>query len=279
MRPPIVELPRTLMARAVYAWILFVLVYFFAHNSLVHQWRQPPLIYPEADNTYWLLHALYIPQAIMRSAVLSALFDAVLVGSVTLFLVFPRRVVFCALSVAALWLYEIMYGSANGHHYHHVGLLLLPLPFLARAPMKFYFSWSIVRYWVLFLFVCSGVYKLYYGGFFFENNMALVLRQHALEGHGWQSSLMFRLIDHPAMAQRLYQATTILQIACAIGFFTRRYDTLILGLLLLFNLSNIFILNIPFWDNSLMIAPFLPWASIRRWRSALDRTPTALTKK
>jgi hypothetical protein len=264
VRPPAIELPRTLMARAVYAWILFVLVYFYAHNSLVHQWHQPPLIYPEADNTYWLLHLLYIPQGIMRSPLAGACFDIVLCGSVLLFLVFPQRVVFCALSITCLWLYEIMYSSANGHHYHHVGLLLLPLPFLLRQPLKFYFSWQLVRYWILFLFVCSGVYKFYYGGFFFEDNMMLILRQHAVPGSGLQNRVVFWLTDHAAWAQRMYQATAFLQVACAIGFFTRKYDIAILCLLLVFNLSNIFILNIPFWDNSLMIAPFLPWAWLQR---------------
>ncbi|MFL5787672.1 MAG: hypothetical protein ACJ748_06445, partial [Flavisolibacter sp.] len=65
-------LPRKFMARAIYLWLLVMFFYFFIHNSLVHQWRQPPLIYPQADNVYWILHILNIPQFIMGSAVASS---------------------------------------------------------------------------------------------------------------------------------------------------------------------------------------------------------------
>ena len=259
------------MARIVFAWVFLVLLYFYGHSSLVHQWRQPPLVFPEADNTYWLLHALNIPQAIMRSPSLSACFDLVLAASVLLFLAFPRRVVFCGISLAGLWLYEIMYGSANGHHYHHVGLLIVPIPFLFRSEMKFYFSWQIIRYWVLFLFVCSGLYKLYYGGFFYAGNMSLILQQHAVMDGSLRSRIVFFLVSHAAWAQLLYQLAALLQLACLTGFLTRKYDTWILAFLLAFNLANIFIMNTPFWDNSLMIAPFLPWKSIEAWLAAHGR--------
>ena len=50
-----------------------------------------------------------------------------------------------------------------------------------------------------------------------------------------------------------------MQLACVIGFFSRKYDWLIFFLLLVFNVFNFFLLNFPFWENSLVLAPFANW--------------------
>jgi len=258
-----INLPRHLMARLIYGWLLLLLVYFYFTNSLVHQWEQPVLIYPEADNTYWILHMLNIPQGIMQNKVVSIVFDLVFIASVLLFLLYPDVTLFCLISIICLWLFHIMYSSSNGHHYHHAGFLIVPIAFLFRDKLKFYFTWELVRYWILFLFACSGLYKIYYGGFFQQTNMSLILRQHYIPADTVKSHMVLYLIEHPKISQPLYQGAALLQLSCIIGFFTHKLDWLLLLVILIFNLSNIFIMTIPFWDNSLMLAPFIPWEKIQ----------------
>src|SRR6476646_9258011 len=92
------QLPREFMARVIYGWILLMLIYFYLNNSLVHQWHQPPLILPEADNVYWLLHILNIPQFIYGSSITAYLFDGIMICSTVLFILFPRRTILCLIS-------------------------------------------------------------------------------------------------------------------------------------------------------------------------------------
>jgi hypothetical protein len=251
------------MARVIFGWLLVILLYMLFHHSLVHQWEQPVLIYPEADNTFWLLHLLNIPQSIMQSASASWIFDILLLMSILLFIIFPDKIIFSFLSVICLWLFHIMYSSANGHHYHHIGYLIIPLAFLFRE-RKFILGWEMVRYWILFLFVCSALYKFYYGGFFQSDNMSLILREEYFPLDTTRSHITGYLILHPGTAQWLYRAAAFLQLFCIVGFFTKRMDGLILISLLLFNIFNFYLLNFPFWENSLVIAPFVPWH--RMWR-------------
>lgn len=249
--------PRKFLARICFGWLFLTLIYFYASHSLVHQWEQPILIYPEADNTYWLLHMLNIPQWIMQSKTWSLVFDLLMIASTFLFFLFPEKILWAIISILTLWLFQVMYGSSNGHHYHHIGYLLIPLPFIFRNPVRFSLSWQIVRYWILFLFFCSGLYKLYYGGFFEPYNMSRILMQGNVADENFKSRVILSLIEHPQAAQLLYQLATLLQLCCLLGFISRKYDRLIFWLLLVFNLSNYFLMNFPFWENSLVLAPFL----------------------
>ncbi|MFL5741804.1 MAG: hypothetical protein ACJ75B_16395 [Flavisolibacter sp.] len=251
------------MARAVYGYLLLTLIYFYFTNSLVSQWGQPVLIYVETDNVYWLLHMLDIPQWILRSKTVSSAFDLLMFASVVLFLIYPNKRIFCLVSLICLWLFQIMYSSANGHIYHEVGYLIVPIPFLFRDKLKFYFCWELIRYWIIFLFTCSGLYKIYYKGFFKTMNLSLVMRGHFV--YSRQRKLVLYLIEHPAVSQLLYKAATFLQLICGVGFFTHKRDKWILAALLAFNLGNLYLLNISFIPNGLVIAPFLPWNRIYLW--------------
>ena len=51
--------------RIFYAFSLVILGIVFYNNLLLHQMQSPVLIYPHADNTYWLLHYLGIPQFLL----------------------------------------------------------------------------------------------------------------------------------------------------------------------------------------------------------------------
>ena len=257
-------LPRTFMARIIYAFIIAMLVYFFLHNSLVHQWHQPPLILPEADNVYWLLHILYIPQFIYGSVIGSCVFDLVMVLSTVLFFIYPDKIIFCAISIVCFWMFQVMFGTTAGHHYAHVGYLIVPLPFLFRNKEKFYLMWQLIRYWILFLFICAGLYKIYYGGFFNTENMAALMRTY-FDEDTLRGKLLIYISYHPQFAQLFYQLATLLEIICIVGFFTKKLDIWIAFALLLFNLGNLLIMGIPFWENSFVIAVVLPWKTIYQY--------------
>src|SRR5947209_11077849 len=116
--------PRRFMARIIFGFLSFFLFYFALTNNLVHQWRSPPLILPMADNVYWLLHILYIPQFIIRDPIAAWMFDLLFVGSTVASFIFPQKTACIALSIACFWIFQICYSTSAGNHYHHLGYLL-----------------------------------------------------------------------------------------------------------------------------------------------------------
>src|SRR5687767_11986675 len=106
------ELPRVLMARMVFGWLLVIFMYFWWNNALIHQWQNPPLIFPEADNLFWLLHMFYLPQWIMRHEFAAVLFDLVMVGSAVLFFIYPSKNLAAIVCLTCLWIFHVCFSSA-----------------------------------------------------------------------------------------------------------------------------------------------------------------------
>ena len=79
------------MARLVFSWLFLILVYFFINNSLLSQLQQPPLIYPGSDNSFWLVHILYIPQFLLHHYWAALLFDVLLTCSCIICIIVPQQ--------------------------------------------------------------------------------------------------------------------------------------------------------------------------------------------
>lgn len=266
--------PRDLMARAVFSWLFLVLVYFFINNSLVSQLQQPSLIYPGSDNSFWLFHILNIPQFILQHHWAARAFDILLTCSCIICIIIPQQRLFTWITVAGVWMLYIVYCTTAGKHYAQIGYLLTPIPFLAFKKLKFDLLWELLRYWVCFLYVSAGIYKIWYGGFGYADNMSNILWQgnadwFVLNKGGMQTNAYHYLIQHSGPAQWFYRLATVVDLFCIIGFFTKRFDKWILAGLLCFHLGNLFLLHISFVEQSLIFAPFLPW---KRWTNYFQLT-------
>lgn len=259
--------PRTLMARCIFAWLLFILVYFYFTHSLVHQLNLPVLKYVGTDNTFWFVYATGIASFFMQQHWAAVLFDVLLVGSCSFVILFPNKKIFAIITVVGIWLLYIFYCSTAGKHYAQIGYLLSPIPFIIINEKRFDLLWNLVRYWVCFLYVFAGFSKMYYGGFGFGENMSNILMQEqaqnfAFSPTGWKFNLYHYLIDNPFVAQCFYRLAAIFEFACIIGFFTKRFDKWIFLALVSFHVANLFLLDISFVEQSLIFAPFLPW---KKW--------------
>jgi hypothetical protein len=255
------------MARAIFTWLFLVLVYFFINNSLVSQLQEPVLVYPGSDNTFWLLHILNIPQFLLKHYWAGLSFDILLTCSCITCIIVPQQRFFTWTTIAGVWILYIVYCSTAGKHYAQIGYLLTPIPFLVLSANKFDMLWELLRYWVCFLYLSAGIYKIYYGGFGYQATMSNILFQDNADWfvfykEGMQFDTCHYLIQHPVIAQWLYRLATFTDLFCIIGFFTKRFDKWILAGLLGFHLANLFLLHISFVEQSLIFAPFLPW---RRW--------------
>lgn len=259
--------PRKLMAPIIFGWLFFILVYFFSTNSLLSQLEQPVLIDPESDNTYWILHFLRIPQWFLQHYGVALAFDILLTVSCIICIFVPDQRFFTWVTVVGVWILYICFCSAAGKHYAQIGYLLAPIPFLALNKVKFDILWEGLRYWVCFLYVSAGLYKIYYGGFAYTLNMSHILQQMNAEWFlfnttGLQADIINYLILHPGISQWFYRLATLVDLSLVIGFFTKRIDKWLFLSLLSFHLGNFFLLHISFIEQSLIFAPLLPW---KRW--------------
>ncbi|MEP7109039.1 MAG: hypothetical protein ABI760_13685 [Ferruginibacter sp.] len=253
-----------MMASIIFGWLFIILIYFFSTNSLLSQLQAPVLIYPGSDNSYWLLHIVRIPQWLLQHFRVSLAFDIILTISCIVCIFATDQRFFTWITVAGVWLLYICYCSAAGKHYAQIGYLLAPIPFLALKQYKFDYLWEGVRYWVCFLYASAGIYKLYYGGFTYALNMSHIMQQmnadwFIFHSRGIQANIISYLIDHPGISQWLFRLACLVDLSVIIGFFTKKFDNWLLLALVTFHLGNFFLLHIPFIEQSLIFAPFLPW--------------------
>ncbi len=259
--------PRSFMARIIFMWLFVILVYFFLHHGMVSQWEAPVLKSPLSDNSFWLLHILNIPQWLSRHYWAALGFDMLLTTACLICIFVPDQRWFTGITVVGVWVLYMGYCTAAGKHYAQIGYLLPPLAFLALSPKKFTLSWQLVRYWVCFLYVSAGLFKLYYGGFSAPDHMSRILAATNADwlpyhADGVQAPVIRYLIEHPGAAQWLFRLATLADLSLLLGFFTRRRDGWLAGILVLFHTANFFLLHISFMEQSLIFAPLLPWA---RW--------------
>lgn len=255
------------MARVIFSWLFIILVYFFINNSLLSQLQEPPLIYPGSDNSFWLLHILNIPQFLLHTHWAALAFDLLLTCSCIVCIFVPEQKLFTWITVIAVWLLYIAYCSAAGKHYAQIGYLLAPVPFLVLDKIKFDLLWNLFRYWVCFLYASAGLYKIYYGGFSYDHNMNNILWQtnadwFVFNKQGWQLNTYHYLFNNPQLSQWLYRLLVVIDLACLIGFLTKKFDKWLLAALLVFHIGNLLLLHISFVEQSLIFAAFLPW---QRW--------------
>jgi hypothetical protein len=261
---------RDLRARIIFGWLALVLIYFFYAHSMLSQLASPVLIFPSSDNVFWFIHLLRIPQFLLSNYWVAMCFDLILFTSVLGSCIFPRKTWLNWIAVVGIWVYYYTYSTAAGKHYAQIGYFITPVAFLAASANKFNLLWNAVRYWVCFLYTCAGIYKIYYGGFGFDENMSNILMQMngewlLLHPHDLRSSCIQWLIQHPGIAQQFFRSVVLIDFVLIIGFFTKKFDHWLLVGLLLFHIGNYFLLHISFIEQSLIFAPLLPWHRIDKY--------------
>jgi hypothetical protein len=249
------------MARIVFSWLFLILLYFFATGTLLSQMQLPVTIYPGSDNSFWLVHILNIPQFLLSHYLAALLFDLVLTSSCIICIFVPGQRLFTWVTVVGVWILYICYCTTAGKHYAQIGYLLTPIAFLAVKDAKFSLLWELLRYWVCFLYVSAGMYKLYYGGFADIATMSSIVAQSNADWlpfakPGLQPDIIGYLIENPGFATWFYRAATFVDLALIVGFFTKKW---LLAALLVFHVGNFFLLHISFVEQSLIFAPLLPW--------------------
>ena len=221
---------RTLLFRIVFIFILLWLVYAAISNTLFHQLQAPVLRYPYVDPVYWVMHLLRIPDAAVSNYTVAYIADALLFITCIGAIVFPKKRIFILLFLPIYFVYFIVYNSYGGHHTHAgVGILLIPIPFLFSKKITFSLLWEGLRYYTLFVYASSFLWKLFRFSFL-QPDQGLRIMKNNLTPYIYYnpgsvlSGIYHWLIVHPLWANVLYILGFVAEGLFIVGFFTKKFD-------------------------------------------------------
>ena len=140
--------------------------------------------------------------------------------------------------------------------------LLFPIIFLCDNDKTFKLLFDGLRYFLLFFFFSSGVWKIIQGGLFNKLQMSgVLLFQHkemlVNSPAYWQSELIIYLISHQVLSYILYILSALTELIFIIGFFTKKYDILLATMFVLFLVMDYFIMRIPYFETLPFLLTFL----------------------
>lgn len=142
----------------------------------------------------------------------------------------------------------------------HIGWLLFPIVLICYKPIDFSFALRFIRYVLLFFFASAGLWKIRNGGIFsIEEMSGILLFQHkeflVTSPGSALSSFYYWLIAHSVIGYCLYMAGTLLELTFLAGFFTKRFDKLLLILFFVFLVFDILIMRIKYWEILYLVIP------------------------
>lgn len=129
---------------------------------------------------------------------------------------------------------------------------IIPLIFITTKPLGFYYRLQVIRLIFVLLFFSSALWKLSTCTIFHSGQMvAILFHQHIsilqYKGADLFSQVAYYLIVHPLTAQVLYVTGFLLEFSFVVAFFTKRFDKILIILLILFLISDFLLMGINYF--------------------------------
>lgn len=229
---------------------------------------EPALFYTRKDLVTWLLMQTGLHEWLLMNKAGWLMADLLFYSMPLAYLATIKRQprfgpVVGLLMLLVNWLYVQCYtlyptNSIEGH----VAWLLFPLLLLTKNETTFLLLYDGLRYMFLYFFVSAGVWKIAQGGLFNPaqmNGVLLFQHNHLLTNSPgyWQTELVRYLLRHQWVSYGLYLAATAIELLFFVGFFTKKYDHLILVLFVIFLLADYIIMRIPYFEIAALALPLV----------------------
>lgn len=233
-------------------------------NGLFLYQLQPSFFYLRKDGFTWLFMQTGIHKWLLDNKTGWIIFDIFFYSMPALYLIsyfYKKNLsLFAALLMLIVnWVYVQCYtlypsNSIEGH----VAWLLFPLAFVAKDEKTFILLFKGLRYFFLFVIASAGIWKIAQGGLFNVEQMSgILLLQHGQlltnSPQYWQSNFIRYLAANPLLSYFLYLITALMELIFFTGFFTKKYDFILLLFLVIFLIANYFVMRIAYFE----ISPFL----------------------
>lgn len=220
--------------------------------------------FPSIDNSYWLFFLSGIPQFISKSVFISIILDiCLLVLPIVMFLNENRILRYIYLIL--LIIFYLYFGSVTFLHKHFLtSIIFLFIPLLFNKSKLNLIFWELIRYYFLFVFSSTGLWKLFRGSIFKIDQFANILKnQHCYNlvhsPDSWFAFVTRFVNNYPISGEFFYLSATILELTFLIGFFTKKYDKTLVVLLVLFGLVNYVFMGINSIEFIGYVIVFIPF--------------------
>lgn len=237
-------------------------------HALMHAMQQPVFLFEQTETVYRLFLASGIPQFVTGNAFVSIAFDVALFVLPLAFVFTLRRGFAIAFSVLLL-IYFFTYNLVTGHHYHGLaGAILITIPFWTKNPTRFELLWQACRYYLLYIFSSAALWKILRGSVFYKEQMSNILKAQQLDlllqqPDSFRAQAAQYLIANPDIAHAVLIINVVVQLCFLVGFFTRRADSILFILLIVFCAANYFVMNIVSAELLILNLTLLNWDKIQ----------------
>jgi hypothetical protein len=252
--------------RVIYAFciIFYLLMLLKLWNGLLLYQIKPFLFNTRFDLFTWMIMKTGIHQWLLNNPSGWLVFDIAFYSMPLLYLLAYKRNIRVAGVVAVIML-VINYTYVQCYTLYpavsiegFIAWLLFPFLLMTSNLTSFYFVLQALRYFLLFFFTSAGIWKFVQGGILNVDQMSgILLYQHkeylTSSPDFWYTTFTYWLIGHPHISYLLYAAATLLELSFITGFFTIKYDRFFAFAFILFLLTDMFFMRIPYWD----VTPFL----------------------
>lgn len=258
---------RAFIQRIFFICVILILLNGYHAHILLHQLREPALIYAYIDLTYWIIILLGIPQFLISHSYIAATFDAILLLTALFSLIWPRSNKFPIIFGLFYFVNFLCFNLFAAHHYHSVGILFLSVPFMFKDTLSFNFAFRGIRYIFLFEMVSASLWKIGRGTVFNLEQFSSIQRSQSIEyltffPDTWRANINYLLIGNNYIAHTFWILLIISQFSFIIGFFTLKYDILLLIIYASFAILAFTLMNIVSFETSIYIITLIPWNNL-----------------
>jgi hypothetical protein len=249
----------------VFGGIAMVILYHFLSGVGSLFTSPPPVKYLSVNVTYWLFSA-----SGLLSLTSTSVFWFVFLASIPLMLWLHRLPWACRIFSGLLACYVMTFNALAGHHYHSmVGALALTIPFWFSREKSFNLAFAAVRFYACFFFASSALWKIGRGSVFHHGHIANLIQSDyagllAAHPDSTVARLLFFMSDNPWIGDVLFAVVALLQLSFVVGFFTGKFDALLLIFLGMLILGNYVFFHVASWEVLIFGVCFLP----KRWMAS-----------
>jgi hypothetical protein len=226
--------------------------------NLLYQFK-PVLFYNTPDFSQNILYLFNIPKQVVNNGFLQLSLDVVFLLS-NIFLLISVKYNFkygTSISILVAFInlgYSLLCQTFTSLSWQGFSCWFwMPFLFCSKTQQGFYFGLQSIRYLFLLFFFSAAIWKIRTGAIFNIEQMRGVLAlQHSVyltsSTSDFFSNFIIFLLQHKWLCYFLYLGATLIELMFVIGFFTRKFDKLLIVLFLLFVTFDFLLMQINYFS-------------------------------
>lgn len=254
-----VSLNRNQLQRIFFLIVFGSLCLNYSFHLLIHQIGNNPLKDNEVDVVYWFFNFIHLPQLILKFGVL---FDSILAVSCILSFIWNNQTITCRVFFIAHFIYFVLYNMLAGHHYTNVGLLFMSFPFIFSSATRFSFCFALCRFAFCFILLSAACWKIARGNLAYPDQLYQLVLDAAISSwhskHSLHAEIIIFLVQHKYWCHIIWVALITLEFSFILGFFSFKYDFILLINYLLFFIGGWLVLSLFNLENLFFLLTLFP---------------------